>query len=156
MWIEKDSQGNISRHFGPDVTTLPAGYDPAEWEWTDEAIVEIDSRLYLASQAPAPSFEQQEAAITAAVQARLDDFAKTRGYDSTLACITYANSTHPQFQLEGRYMLTARDETWVAAILVLSQAAMGARPMPSVEDFLAELPELIWPGVAVEEAEAEA
>ena len=44
-WIKKDSEGNIINDFSPGVTALPAGYDPAEWEWTDEAVVSVD-RLF--------------------------------------------------------------------------------------------------------------
>ena len=50
--------------------------------------------------------------IVAATQQRLDDFAKTRGYDSILSACTYATSQVAEFAAEGQYCVNVRDLTW--------------------------------------------
>lgn len=84
--------------------------------------------------------------IVALVQQRLDNFAKTRNYDSILSAATYATSAVPKFAAEGQYAITARDQTWAALYQILADVQAGTRPMPaSYEDIEGELPNLVWP-----------
>lgn len=82
---------------------------------------------------------------TAGVQKHLDDFARTRNYDGILSASTYATSQVPKFQAEGQYAVTARDNTWAAAYELLAEVEAGTRPMPTLEEVIAALPELVWP-----------
>lgn len=93
---------------------------------------------------PAPA-EHVIASVQQAVQKRLDDFAHTRKYDGILSAATYATSTVPQFAAEGQYAVHARDTAWAACYRVMNDVRGGLRPMPSVEQVLAELPTLEWP-----------
>lgn len=79
------------------------------------------------------------------IQKRLDDFARTRGYDGVLSCCTYATSTVAKFKAEGQYMVDARDQTWSAGYQILADVESGARPVPTLEELDAELPALAWP-----------
>lgn len=97
-----------------------------------------------ASQLTGPSSEQIVSAYTAHIQKRLDTFAKTRGYDSALSCCTYATSTVAKFAAEGQYMVEARDLTWAQAYEILADVESGLRPMPTLQELDAELPELVW------------
>ena len=94
---------------------------------------------------PPPSPEQIVAQYTAAVQKRLDDFARTRGYDGILSAATYATSTVPKFAAEGQYAVEARDATWAKCYEVLAAVEAGSSPMPTLDELLAELPVLTWP-----------
>ena len=97
--------------------------------------------------APTPE-EQQKAlqdAFTNAIQAHLDTFARTRNYDGIFSAATYATSTVPQFKAEGQYAVEARDIIWATAYGILTDVRTGVRPMPTIEDVLAELPPLAWP-----------
>ena len=94
---------------------------------------------------PPPTSEQIIASFVSAVQRRLDDFAKTRGYDGILSAATYATSTVPKFAGEGQYAVEARDATWAACYQMLDEVQSGHRPMLSIEEVMAELPELKWP-----------
>jgi hypothetical protein len=90
--------------------------------------------------------EQIVAQYTAAVQKRLDDFARTRGYDGILSAATYAASTVPKFKAEGQYAVEARDATWVKLYQILAEVEAGTRPAPSgYADIEPELPILEWP-----------
>ena len=92
-----------------------------------------------------PTAEQIIAQYTAAVQKHLDDFARTRGYDGILSACTYATSTVPKFKAEGQYAVEARDATWAKCYEVLAAVEAGSRPMPTLDELLAELPVLKWP-----------
>jgi hypothetical protein len=83
--------------------------------------------------------------VTAAVQRRLDDFARTHNYDGILSACTYATSAIPKFALEGQYAVQARDETWATCYRIMGEVLQGIRPMPSLEAVINELPELKWP-----------
>ena len=94
---------------------------------------------------PPPTPEQIIAQYDAAVQQRLDDFAKTRNYTNIMSAATYATSTAPKFKAEGQYAVEARDATWAKCYEVLAAVEAGSRPMPTLEELLAELPVLAWP-----------
>lgn len=84
--------------------------------------------------------------IVALTQTRLDDFAKTRGYDDIKSASDYAGCSVPKFDVEGRYCRDARAETWAKLYEILGQVESGARPMPaSFEEIEPELPALSWP-----------
>ena len=94
---------------------------------------------------PPPTAEQIIAQYDAAVQKRLEDFAKTRNYTNILSACSYATSTNPKFAAEGQYAVEARDATWAKCYEVLAAVEAGSRPMPTLDELLAELPVLTWP-----------
>ena len=95
---------------------------------------------------PKNSPEELQSEIVSAAQQRLDDFARTRNYDGILSLCTYATSTVPKFQTEGKYGVTARDATWATLYEMLAEVEAGTRPVPSgYADIEPDLPALAWP-----------
>lgn len=94
---------------------------------------------------PPPTTEQIIAQYTAGVQQHLDNFARTRNYDGILSAATYATSQVPKFKAEGQYVVEARDATWAKCYEILAAVEAGSRPMPTMDELLAELPVLTWP-----------
>lgn len=94
--------------------------------------------------APKPT-DQIIAEFTAAIQQRLDDFARTRNYDNVLSACTYATSTVPKFAADGQYCVDARDATWSTCYTILADVQAGTRHMPTLEQIMSELPVLEWP-----------
>lgn len=94
---------------------------------------------------PPPTAEQIIAQYTAGVQQHLDTFARTRNYDGLLSAATYATSQVPKFKTEGQYAVEARDATWAKCYEILAEVEAGSRPMPTLDELLAELPVLTWP-----------
>ena len=79
-------------------------------------------------------------------QQRLDDFARTRGYDGIMSACTYAASTNAKFAAEGQYCVEARDATWATLYQIMDDVLAGTRAMPSsYADIEPELPVLEWP-----------
>lgn len=78
-------------------------------------------------------------------QARLDTFAKSRGYDGILSACTYATSQVPRFRAEGQRCVDLRDQTWARLYEILAKVEAGTRPVPlSLADIEADLPALVW------------
>lgn len=114
----------------------------------------VDYQAYLAwiaagnTPQPVDQPTQQQIAdqFTAAIQQRLDDFARTRNYDGILSACTYATSTVAKFKTEGQACVNLRDATWAAAYTILANVQAGKRPMPtSIADIEADLPAAVWP-----------
>ena len=93
-----------------------------------------------------PTPEDQLAAFAAAIQAHLDNFARTRNYDGILSAATYATSTVPKFRAEGQYAVEARDAAWAKGYEIMGAVMAGQRAMPTLEEVIDELPALAWPG----------
>lgn len=83
--------------------------------------------------------------VVSAVQSRLDDFARTKGYDGILSACTYATSAVPSFKAEGQYAVNSRDSYWATCYQILGAVQQGLRALPSLEEVIAELPPLQWP-----------
>ena len=95
---------------------------------------------------PPPTAQEIQEQIVNATQKRLDDFAKTKNYDSILSACTYATSTVVKFSTEGQYCVEARDATWSKLYEILAEVQAETRPMPSgYSDIESELPALQWP-----------
>lgn len=99
----------------------------------------------VATALPPPTNEQTMAKYTIFVQQRLDVFARTRSYDSILSAATYATSLVPKFNIEGQHAVEVRDATWAKCYDIFNAVEAELRPMPTLEELIAELPVLEWP-----------
>lgn len=94
---------------------------------------------------PTLSTEQIIQNLTSLVNKKLNDFAKERGYDNILSACTYTSSSVQKYQVEGQYCIVARDITWQTFYSILSDVNSNLRTLPSEQQLLSELPQLIWP-----------
>ena len=84
--------------------------------------------------------------IVGDTQFRLDEFARTRNYDSILSACTYATSNVPKFRAEGQHCVNVRDSTWATLYTFLAEVQAGTQPMPTgFADVEPLLPVLAWP-----------
>ncbi|MDR0499042.1 MAG: hypothetical protein LBH03_04825 [Holophagales bacterium] len=94
---------------------------------------------------PPPTAEEITAEYTAAIQKRLDIFARERGYDNIQSACSYATCSVPHFKLEGEYCVMVRGETWAKCYEVMGAVMAGGMEMPSLEKLFEILPKLEWP-----------
>ncbi len=85
-----------------------------------------------------------QAELTDAVQDYMDKTAKTRNYDNIFTACSYANSTDPKFKAEGEACVAWRDAVWNTCYSILAEVQAGQRHIPTVDELLAELPQLEW------------
>jgi hypothetical protein len=93
---------------------------------------------------PIPTMEEVLKEYTDALQVYTDNKAREKSYDNTLSIATYVNSTNATWQAEAQAFVAWRDEVYVYGLQVLA-ASQESGSRPSIEEFLAGLPILIWP-----------
>lgn len=89
--------------------------------------------------------EQIIQTFTSVIQSKLDEFARTRGYDNIFTACTYITSPNTKFALEAQDCVDLRDAMWAQCYQILAEVKANIRPMPvSIDALLAELPVLVW------------
>ena len=81
---------------------------------------------------------------TQAMESYMDAKAGERGYDNRYTVSLRVNSPVEKFKLEGQVFMDWMDNCYVLGYQVLADVQNGTRPIPTVEEFLSELPELSW------------
>jgi hypothetical protein len=115
----------------PDTYGVP---DEVEVGWVRDA----DSPSGWAPPPPPTRGEEMER-YAAAVQGRLDAFARERGYDGIVAACSYAASSVPAYRSDALVCVDLRDRTWRAFF-----DATAGEPLLGLEDVTAALPVLGW------------
>lgn len=109
--------------------------------WTPDPSVIITAEMK-AAQAQAALL----GAFRSAIQSHVDETARTRAYDSGNSLAGYVTSTNETWASEAQAFVAWRDEVWAYAYAELDKVTHGQRPVPTVEDFVDELPAMAWPG----------
>lgn len=147
--INQDLSAHIVSEDGKSEIRLPSWNPLTMNKFTSEA----DVRHYIATSLKQEYFIPIQAApvvdlkteVTVKTQQRLDDFAKTKNYDSILSAATYATSKIPKFAAEGQRAVDLRDETWAKLYEILESVTTGQRVAPKTfEEIEIELPVLSW------------
>lgn len=104
-------------------------------------------------EAVAMSFEQFGAPVVPAeddyrraIQIHIDKTAQERGYDSGVSCSSYVNSKIAEWSAQAVAFAAWRDDVWAKVFTERAKWEGGLRPQPSIEEIIAELPAMIWPG----------
>lgn len=86
-----------------------------------------------------PSADELIKRIDIAVQAALDKKARDKGYTDAATCISYLNSSHPDWATDANKMISWRDAAW--AFVFVQQQLL---PLPKPAEVEAGLPESPW------------
>lgn len=87
--------------------------------------------------------DQIKAALAGSVQNHLDVAARSRGYDSILSAVTYADEYSVKiFQKEGQAFRLWRSLVWEKCYAILAEVIAGTREIPGADALIAELPPL--------------
>jgi hypothetical protein len=110
-------------------------------------LIQADANGFpIAVEPAAPSPADLIAANIAAIQARLDSEARSRGYDNILSACTYAmQPSGAPFQAEGAAFLAWRSDVWAQAYATLADVQAGQVAMPTPADAVAAMPALLLP-----------
>lgn len=85
------------------------------------------------------------AVFTDAVQAHLDAKAQERQYDGVHTAVGYRGDPNPAFDAEAEALFAWRSAVWTYATGELAKVQAGERSVPTLEEFIGELPAFEWP-----------
>ena len=135
----------------PFVATTPPEYNlltervVVTYNLTAGKVVDSWQVVPLTAGEQAEIVRQIRAELGQAVKAHLDAVVQLRDYDSIVSACTYATSARPDYQADGQACVNWRDAVWPYAYAVWDDVQAGNRSIPTAEELIAELPELIWP-----------
>lgn len=75
----------------------------------------------------------------------IDSKPTEKGYDNILTLMSYTNSTNEQWKAEADSFIAWRDSVFEYCYGVLYKVQNAEIPMPTIEEFITNLPELVWP-----------
>ena len=107
--------------------------------WTPDSTI-----IMTAQQKAAAAQAALMASFQSAIQTHVDQAAVAKLYNDGNALAGYVNSTVPQWSSEAQAFVAWRDAVWLYAYAELDKVQTGQRPVPTVDEFLAELPEIEW------------
>ncbi|NTF07195.1 hypothetical protein G6L37_13665 [Agrobacterium rubi] len=108
--------------------------------WSPDA-----SHIITAEQKAAEQRASLEAMFSSAIQDHLDTTAKQRRYDTIHTAISYRDDANPVFASEAAALFAWRSAVWTYSTAELDKVMAGERDIPTMDAFLAELPEIVWP-----------
>ena len=123
-------------------------YPPECANWCNENNAKIslidDTWTIVAIPVHIPTEEEIQKMLTDGVQAYMDSKVQERGYDNIHTACTYSTSTDETFKAEGTACVAWRDAVWRKCYNILAEVKAGTRPIPTLEEVIAELPVLVW------------
>lgn len=85
-----------------------------------------------------------EEKVTPIMISLIENTAKSKGYDSSLSCASYLNSSNNQWSQEAQSFIAWRDSCYQYVYQILDNIEQG-QPIPSEQDFINGLPIIQWP-----------
>lgn len=87
--------------------------------------------------------EQIIKSFTKMIQDYMDSKAQELNYDSVFTAITYENDSNKKFAQEAKAFKAWRSQIWTTCYAVLDEVLAGTRTIPTKEELLALMPELV-------------
>jgi len=84
-------------------------------------------------------------AMRVAINERVEQTARQRGYNGAESLASYVNSGVPQWASEAQVFIAWRDQVWSEALAMMAQVEAGNIPIPTMSQALASIPEITWP-----------
>ncbi|MBR6511127.1 MAG: hypothetical protein IKT51_02665 [Phascolarctobacterium sp.] len=94
---------------------------------------------------PAPTEEEIQAQLEQGIEAWMNTVVAERHYDSIDTCIArYTDSPNPKYAQEAKAVKDWNTLVWDKCWGILAEVKAGTRPIPTLEEVIAELPKLEW------------
>lgn len=82
--------------------------------------------------------------IDAKVSALLNSTAQSHGYSDSQSIVSYVSSSNTQWQAEAQAFVAWRDQVW-KHVYVEYMAINAGGNIPNEDEFIASLPQIVWP-----------
>ena len=120
-----------------DMASFPAGTisvplrPSGEHEWVNDEWVHVK---------PAPTLTRFQHVTSDFIETA----AKSKGYDSSVSCVSYRGSNHPIWSSEAETFFQWRDSVWIETFRLLGEVQAGNMEIPDVDTFTTLLPQIVW------------
>ncbi len=116
-----------------------------EYDWGEVEVILQEAEDI--ANTPPPELTQEEILqqFMDQIENWMDQVAAERGYKSMERLCTYVGDPNTLWDAEGQAGLTFRSAVWVKAIEIENDVLAGTRPIPTIEEVLAEMPTINWP-----------
>lgn len=129
-WIEYKSQDSES------INQLP--------DWANQAIDLWQNKMDEINAEPIPQ-EPTTEDFTIAIKHHLHTKAQEKNYESEYSISSYTSSDNAQWKAEADAFVAWRDDVWEYAYQEYAKFENGERQEVPIEDFINELPDIVWP-----------
>jgi hypothetical protein len=79
------------------------------------------------------------------IQKHIDQVAREKEFGDGYDCASYSSSTNESWQAEALAFIAWRDAVWVYSYTEFAKMENQEREVPTIEDFITELPVMVWP-----------
>lgn len=104
------------------------------------------SKTITAGEKAARAAAARKALLVSAIDAKVEEVARDRGYNSAATLASYVASTNETWAAEAAAFVAWRDRVWHDAYACLADVEAGTRAVPNVSEALAMMPQIAWPG----------
>lgn len=110
------------------------------YEWNNIGEPYRDSKPY-----KPPTEEEIQAQLEQGIEAWMNTVVAERHYNSIDTCIArYTDSSNPKYAQEAKAVKDWNTAIWDKCWDILAEVKAGTRPIPTLEEVIAELPVLVW------------
>lgn len=121
--------------------------DLAVWCNANNATIEDRGEYYEGVEIPpyVPTEKEIQEELERGIEAWMNTVVAERDYDSIDTCIArYTDSPNPKYAQEAKAVKNWNTEVWDKCWDILAEVKEGKRPIPTLEEVIAELPILDW------------
>ena len=121
--------------------------DLAVWCNTNNATIEDKGDYYECVAIPPyiPTEKEIQEQLERGIEAWMNTVVAERDYDSIDTCIArYTDSPNPKYAQEAKAVKDWNTLVWDKCWGILAEVKAGTRPIPALEEVIAELPILVW------------
>lgn len=86
-------------------------------------------------------------AMRVAINERVEQAARERGYNGAESLASYINSGVPTWASEAQVFVAWRDQVWVETLEMMAKVESGEIPIPTMSQALNSIPPINWPEV---------
>lgn len=141
------SQGQIDRLAEVNAADIPEGFKAEASAYVEAGVVLNPDNPRFSGFTESRDFSNALSQIEYeyGIEELMEQTAQAKGYKSADRCMNYGNSTNNSWKAEADAFVAWRDDMFATCYQIMGEAEAGARDVPTVQELLDELPEMVWP-----------
>ena len=113
--------------------------------WNEQKYGTKPTEQSLLDQAPSLALQHAQKQIEKELRILIESKPPEKGYDSVTTLTSYTTSGNTQWKAEADAFIAWRDSVFAYAYQTMSDVQNGNTALPTIDEFLAAIPALVWP-----------